>query len=88
MWIDPQYPRDALCAGLDPEIFFPVDEDNIDSERVKHAKGICAVCPVRLQCLAHGMGEGFGIWGGLTTVERRRLRTRRRRLAARRQPAA
>ena len=36
------------------------------------AKGICAACPVRSDCLAHAVvnGERDGIWGGLTEEER------------------
>ena len=37
------------------------------------AKAICATCPVRKHCLSAGLNEAFGIWGGLTTEERRQL---------------
>jgi WhiB family redox-sensing transcriptional regulator len=37
------------------------------------AKAICGVCPVRVPCTTHALQirEPFGIWGGLTEVERR-----------------
>jgi WhiB family redox-sensing transcriptional regulator len=70
------YPRDALCVGADPELWFPVDEDVADSPRVAAAKGICALCPVRAQCLEVGMREDVGIFGGLTSAERRSLARR------------
>ncbi len=71
----------ALCVGIDPEIFFPLND-----RPVAEACEICASCPVRTPCLAYAVAadEPFGIWGGLTTGERRTLRRQLRR----RQPAA
>jgi len=36
---------------------------------------LCRTCPVRLACLEHALSEGehYGIWGGATPDERRRL---------------
>ena len=61
----------ALCAETDPEIFYP--EQGVST---RPAKQICAQCFVREPCLAYAMetGERFGIWGGLSENERRRLR--------------
>lgn len=42
------------------------------------AKATCAVCPVRVSCLEYGMGEPFGIFGGLTAEERRRVMEKRK----------
>jgi WhiB family redox-sensing transcriptional regulator len=69
------------CRGVDPEIFYPPEEDE---ERADEAKAICAVCPVRELCLEHAITrrEKIGIWGGLTERERRRLIRQRRRLAS------
>jgi WhiB family redox-sensing transcriptional regulator len=57
------------------ELFFPPAEQEADE-----AKAICAMCDVRQLCLefAVAAGERFGIWGGLTTLERRSLVARRR----------
>jgi WhiB family redox-sensing transcriptional regulator len=66
--------RDALCAQVDPEIFFPEKgASTLDAKRV------CAGCPVRAQCLAAALerGERFGVWGGLAERERRVMRTGR-----------
>ena len=38
------------CKGVDPEIFYPVSDDDSDE-----AKAICADCPVRLQCLEYAL---------------------------------
>jgi WhiB family redox-sensing transcriptional regulator len=39
------------------------------------AKAICGVCPVQDPCSSHAIDirEPFGIWGGLTEVERRSI---------------
>jgi WhiB family redox-sensing transcriptional regulator len=62
--------RDAACATTDPELFFP-DSRSPASE----AKEICAGCPVRPECLEYALAaaEEFGVWGGLTEKERRKL---------------
>jgi WhiB family redox-sensing transcriptional regulator len=62
---------DALCAQTDPEAFFPEKGGS-----TRDAKKICASCPVRAQCLEYALknDERFGIWGGLSERERRKLR--------------
>lgn len=66
------------CKGVDPEIFYPVSDDDADE-----AKAICADCPVRVQCLEYALiaRERDGIWGGCTERERRRIIRQRRRAA-------
>jgi WhiB family redox-sensing transcriptional regulator len=61
----------ALCAQTDPEEFFPEK-----GESTKHAKAICRRCTVRAECLdaALATDERYGIWGGLSERERRRLK--------------
>jgi WhiB family redox-sensing transcriptional regulator len=60
----------ALCAQVDPEIFFP------DKGQTPHdARRVCGACPVREQCLAlFGDALDFGVVGGLTERERRARR--------------
>lgn len=43
------------------------------------AKAVCVPCPVRAQCLAEALDRRieFGVWGGMTERERRRLLRRR-----------
>jgi WhiB family redox-sensing transcriptional regulator len=64
----------ALCTQVDPEIFFP--ERGGSS---KAARSVCAQCDVRTQCLEYALNnkEQFGIWGGTSERERRRLRRER-----------
>ena len=56
--------------GLDPEIFFPTTE-----EEAGLALSYCSVCTVRELCLAWAVrnGERYGVWGGTTEQQRRRL---------------
>lgn len=61
----------ARCAEVDPEIFFP--ERGGSS---KAARAVCNECCVRQECLLYALNnrEQFGIWGGTSERERRRLR--------------
>lgn len=62
----------AACDGADLELFYP----NTASEESPKAVAICRGCDARPDCLQYALdrGEPFGIWGGLTTPERRELR--------------
>jgi WhiB family redox-sensing transcriptional regulator len=68
----------AACRGLDPEIFYPGDD-----EEAERAKDVCGQCVVRDTCLEHALGsrERDGVWGGATEKERRRIIRQRRRSA-------
>lgn len=70
----------AACRGVDPELFFPGRGRSSNAE----AKRVCAGCPVRVQCLNYSLdnGEKYGVWGGVSEKERRRLRVLRNRAAA------
>jgi WhiB family redox-sensing transcriptional regulator len=70
----------ARCRGIDPEVFYPVSDDD---EAAEEAKSICAECPVREACLEYALTsrEKEGVWGGLTERERRRVLRRRRKTA-------
>ena len=64
---------DSLCAQTDPEAFFPEKGGS-----TRDAKKICGSCEVRASCLEYALhnDERFGIWGGLSERERRKLRKR------------
>ena len=68
----------AACRGIDPNIFYPVSDDEAEE-----AKGICAACPVRQACLEYALAnrERDGVWGGATERERRRIVRQRRKTA-------
>jgi WhiB family redox-sensing transcriptional regulator len=63
----------ALCAQTDPEAFFPEKGGS-----TREAKRVCGRCDVRGDCLDYALAhdERFGIWGGLSERERRRLKRR------------
>ena len=64
----------ANCLGVDPDLFFPER-----GASTREAKEVCRGCVVREQCLEFALqnGEKFGIWGGLSERERRRIRRQR-----------
>ncbi|WP_324615158.1 WhiB family transcriptional regulator [Nesterenkonia sedimenti] len=66
---------DALCAQTDPEAFFPEKGGS-----TRDAKKVCAACTVKQECLDYALAndERFGIWGGLSERERRKLKKRAR----------
>jgi len=69
----------AACAGLasrGEDIFFAATPD---ADRL--ALAVCAACPVRADCLAYAVttGQEYGIWGGRTQQQIRRLIARERR---------
>ncbi len=63
--------EDAKCLQADPETFFPEKGGS-----TREAKRICAQCTVRIECLEYALenDERFGIWGGMSERERRRLK--------------
>ena len=71
-----QWLKRAKCRGLDPELFFPVGTAGPAVEQAQKAKSVCALCPVRAECLSWALesGQAYGVWGGLDEDERRELR--------------
>lgn len=68
--VDLAWQEDAGCAEVDPELWFPEKGGS-----VREAKGVCGECLVRAECLEYALdtGQRFGIWGGKSERERRRL---------------
>jgi WhiB family redox-sensing transcriptional regulator len=64
---------DALCSQTDPEAFFPEKGGS-----TRDAKRVCTSCDVKSECLEYALqnDERFGIWGGLSERERRKLKRR------------
>ena len=60
----------AACFGIDPDVFFPISE-----EEAGPALAYCGSCRIREECLAWALknGERYGVWGGLTEQQRRRI---------------
>jgi WhiB family transcriptional regulator, redox-sensing transcriptional regulator len=64
----------ANCRGADPDLFFPER-----GASTRTAKSICRECSVQDECLEYAIvgSEKFGIWGGLSERERRKIRRQR-----------
>lgn len=72
-----EWQEQGACRDADVDRFFePEGTDTTERYRREvEAKRLCATCPVAGRCLEHALRvrEPFGIWGGLSTNERRRL---------------
>ncbi|QIV79575.1 WhiB family transcriptional regulator (plasmid) [Mycolicibacterium frederiksbergense] len=68
--VDEDWAEKARCPETDPEAFFPEKGGS-----TKEAKKVCQRCPVKDPCLQWALDndERFGVWGGLSERERRRL---------------
>src|SRR6202158_4771712 len=71
---DRRWQERANCLGVDPDLFFPER-----GASTREAKEVCRGCEVRGDCLEYALanGEKFGIWGGMSERERRRIRRAR-----------
>ena len=68
----------AACLPLPGLLFFGMDDNESPIERrarEERAKSICQTCNVRSECLSYALAtkEAYGIWGGLTELERKSL---------------
>ena len=68
--------EEAACLSYPAVLFFGVDDNESPIERrarEEQAKSICANCSVRSECLDFAISarEPYGIWGGLTELERK-----------------
>lgn len=63
----------SACLDSDPELFFP--EGRYQEAWIKEAKAVCRSCPVRELCLERALDnkEEFGVFGGTTLADRRRM---------------
>ncbi len=71
----PDWQQRAACRGLDPDRFYPVETHEA---AFADARAVCDGCPVRFECLGFALTEReeFGVWGGSTWPERKRMRQR------------
>jgi WhiB family transcriptional regulator, redox-sensing transcriptional regulator len=67
---DREWQTRAACGEGDLEIFYSGEADD-----TRAAIAVCRSCPVRRACFeaAVARGEHFGVWGGTTERERRRI---------------
>ena len=68
---------EGACRTVSPETFFHPEGERGPRRRAREAaaKAICGSCPVVTQCLQHALSvrEPYGIWGGLSELERELL---------------
>ncbi len=71
-WQPVAWMEQAECVGLD--IMVPDT-----AEQSKQAQAVCVECPVRSECMEYALADPglVGIWGGMTSRERRQERQRR-----------
>lgn len=65
------WPEQAKCRGMSIELM--VSDEAVDIIR---AKRICSGCPVTDKCLEYALSEPrerFGVWGGTSERDRRRM---------------
>lgn len=77
----PELPRNwpdlANCLGMDPDIFFPDGQVGVvESKRqIATAKSVCYACDVQTECRTFALltNTKFGVWGGLSVIERKEI---------------
>lgn len=75
---EPAWKKQGTCRGLPGDWWFTPDDDQRHRESALPGIEICQTCAVRQECLNYALtnGEKAGIWGGLTTKQRRALSSR------------
>lgn len=65
---------EAACRKTNPETFFHPEGERGPRRRDREAaaKAVCQSCPVVAECLEHALNvrEPYGVWGGLSELER------------------
>ena len=66
----PHFWQERAACFVEPDVFFPISE-----EEAGPALAFCGACPIREECLSWALknGERYGVWGGTTEQQRRRL---------------
>lgn len=69
----PEWMDDGACRGSDPDVFFPPKGH---AGAAGEARQICATCKVIDECRDYALEHGlkYGVWGGTSVRERRRIR--------------
>ena len=75
--IQPAWHKQALCRDV-PEAkhlntMYPERSETPGGKHLIPARKLCLECPVRYDCLEAGLKEEFGIWGGHSLSQRRRI---------------
>jgi len=80
-----ELPQEVSCRESDPDAWFP-DEEAHGSGKTTYleVKKMCQRCPVQALCLEYALAnkEHHGMWGGMSSDERKNLMRRARRKQA------
>ena len=78
--VDVRWRKDAACRASSPDLFFPVGTVGAALTEIESAKAVCSGCAVQEACLEFALltNQEFGVWGGTSEDERRRLRQEHR----------
>lgn len=70
-------PIPVPCTNF-PDLFFPDSEYNSALGDIRQAQKLCKQCPIILDCARYGLEakEDYGVWGGLTPYDRKKLRNK------------
>ena len=77
----PPWTTDASCREeTSAAFFFPGGDRGQTLAMTNAAKKVCGGCPVRVDCLLYATEteQEYGVWGGATEPEHRRLRRKLR----------
>ena len=74
----PEWYSQARCAEADPEAWFPEK-----GRSTAYAKLVCRMCEVRPRCLEFALEtrQPYGVWGGASERERRKILREREKTA-------
>ncbi len=69
----------GACFDMDADTFFPIGAKRAAAIQYAHARQVCQRCEVSTQCLQFALDTrtDFGVWGGITPLERKRMQWRR-----------
>lgn len=69
--IEDNWTTEAACAGTEVDFYATTESE------VEKALEICSSCPVRKICMQEALdrSERFGVWGGATATELRRVQS-------------
>ena len=72
----PEWKKDALCRDVPNashlKTFFPEEQTHGGNHLIAPRK-MCLECPVRYKCLEYGIEEPYGVWGGHSPSQRKRI---------------
>ncbi|CAM05184.1 WhiB family redox-sensing transcriptional regulator [Saccharopolyspora erythraea NRRL 2338] len=79
----PEWHSEAACREANRDWFGDSTNPAERARRIDHARRVCALCPVRVECLRDAVGwesrstvrarEAVGVLGGMSAAERREL---------------